>query len=185
MGFDVLAVGLLALIFTIIVIIQVIATSVKPKPQEKSLREMYAKIGEAPTDNSDILLTEYEQTQLMLQHYDNLNWQIGSILIGSNIVALGFLAQTANPQASVLTGAAMAGTFSVFVWILWFFRHRAIYNVKNDRLFWIEEELGMYQHRMVGFAGETEQQWLGPVGGHHAAILLWAGLTLAWVIVLI
>src|SRR2546425_3783432 len=127
------------------------------------------------------LLAEYERTQEMLTHYDNLNWQIGSILLGSNIVALGFLSSQSNAQ--ILFAAAFGGSFSLFAWILWFLRHASIYNVKNDRLFMIEQKLSMAQHRMVGLA--KENQWLSQFAGNKVAIMLCLGLMVAWLAVLI
>jgi hypothetical protein len=171
------------LVFALVTAFEVSDTKRKPKLEGKPLRDQYVALTPPPTQDKEVLLTEYKETQLMLQHYDNLNWQIGSILVGSNIIALGFLSNVTNDR--VLTGAALAGTFSLFAWILWFFRHMAIYNVKNDRLCWIEEDLNMYQHRMVGYAGKKPRRWLGRIPGNYVSIVLWAGLSIAWLTTLV
>lgn len=131
--------------------------------------------------DKDVMLNEYHRTQEMLVHYDNLNWQIGSILVGSNIVALGFLSGSGAERT--LFAAAVGGSFSLFAWILWFIRHASIYNVKNDRLYMIEMKLNMYQHRMVGHA--KEKRFLARVPGNQVATILCFGLLVAWLIVLL
>jgi hypothetical protein len=128
----------------------------------------------------DTLLHEYRMAQDRANHFDNLNWQIGSILIGSNIVALGFLSGVGNIR--LLFAAAVGGSASLFAWIMWFVRHRAMINISMDRLYMIEMKLSMAQHRMVGFA--TEKKWLPRVDGNKVALVLFLGLLVAWLIVL-
>jgi len=128
----------------------------------------------------DVLLVEYHRTQDMLRHYDNLNWEIGSILVGSNLVALGFISNTSNPN--LLFAAAFGGSISLFAFSLWFFRHVSIYNVKNDRLYIIEYELGMAQHRMIDYA--NRKGWLTRTSGKDIVLLLYFGFLFAWLIVI-
>lgn len=153
------------------------ATYSKLLEKSKNLR------GETYTTNDDIklLMFEYEEAQKMLAHYDNLNWEIGSILIGSNIVALGFIA-SATPSGNLIIGTALGGISSLTTWIMWYFRHAYIYNVKNDRLYIIESKLKIWQHRMVNLA--EENGWLTHVDGWIISFILWFLLSLAWVIVL-
>lgn len=145
-----------------------------------SLIDAYKPVVYTEVDR-DILLFEYNKTQEMLRHYDNLNWNIGSILVGSNIIALGMLSSQIN--TGILFGAALAGSFSLFAWILWFLRHASIYNVKNDRLYMIESMLGMSQHRMIGFA--SRKKWLTRTSGNIVALSLYIFLVIAWLVVLI
>lgn len=147
---------------------------------ETSIRKAYSSLILKEPDN-DVLLFEYQRTQEMLQHYDNLNWQIGSILVGSNIVALGFTSSSATIH--LILAAAIGGSSSLFAWILWFMRHVSIYNVKNDRLYMIERELNMVQHRMIGFA--SDRHWLSTIAGYKVAWILCVGLMVAWLVVLI
>jgi len=130
--------------------------------------------------DTDTLRFEYERAQEMANHFDNLNWQIGSILIGSNIIALGFLTRIDSVQ--LLFGAAIGGSLSLFTWILWFVRHRAMINIRLDRLYMIELRLGMAQHRMIGYA--LSKKWLPRVDGNRVALALFLGLLAAWLLVL-
>ncbi len=131
------------------------------------------------SDDTKILLEQYKATQQMLMHYDNLNWNIGSILVGSNLVAIGFVVQQ-NSNPFLLIGAALAGMCSLWSWELWYFRHVAIYNVKNDVLYIIEAKLNMFQNRLVGLAEEAG--WLGNIDGWKISYLLYVSLSLAWLI---
>ncbi len=117
----------------------------------------------------------------MLRHYDNLNWTIVSILIGSNIVALGMVSNLSSYQA--IFAASFGGSLSLSAWMLWFLRHASIYNVKNDRLYMIEHHIGMAQHRMVGYA--RRKVWLTKISGLKTAFILYFSLTLAWLLTLI
>jgi len=144
------------------------------------LKKLYNNLPEKEAEK-DVLLVEYNRTQDMLRHYDNLNWQVASILVGSNIVALAFISSSSSPN--VLFAAAFGGSFSLLAFNLWFFRHVSIYNVKNDRLYIIEYQLGMAQHRMVGYA--SSHNLLVKVPGRCVALLLYFGLLIAWLIVLI
>jgi len=128
-----------------------------------------------------VLIEEYKMTQEMLEHYDKLNWQIGSILIGSNLIALGSISKFHNNQ--LVLAIALAGSFSIFSWMLWYFRHAAIYNIKNDRLYMIENLLNMYQHRMVGYA--SQQKWLTPFPGRVIALIFGISLIISWALVVI
>jgi len=128
-----------------------------------------------------VLLFEYHRTQEMLIHYDKLNWSIGSILVGSNIMALGFISGTSNPNPSILFVAALGGSFLSFAWIMWFYRHASIYDVKNDRLYMIEHQLGMFQHRMVGYG--ARHGLITEVPGREVAFRLFVGLLAIWFLV--
>ncbi|MGC9146063.1 MAG: hypothetical protein ACP5GS_08170 [Nitrososphaeria archaeon] len=131
------------------------------------------------SDDTKTLLEQYKATQQMLMHYDNLNWNIGSILVGSNLVAIGFVVQQ-NQNPFLLVGAALAGMSSLWSWELWYFRHVAIYNVKNDVLYIIEAKLNMFQNRLVGLAEEAG--WLGNIDGWKISYLLYLSLSLSWLI---
>jgi hypothetical protein len=144
------------------------------------LKKLYNNLPEKEAEK-DVLLAEYHRTQDMLRHYDNLNWHIASILVGSNIVALGLISSSSSPN--VLFAAAFGGSSSLLAFNLWFFRHVSIYNVKNDRLYIIEYQLKMAQHRMVGYA--SSRNLLVRVPGRCVALLLYFGLLIAWLIVLI
>jgi len=149
----------------------------------KSLYEDFSALQQSLEKEVDknVLLFEYRRTQEMFMHYDRLNWSIGSILIGSNIAALGFVSSASNPNPNILFAAALGGSISLFAWILWFYRHASIYDVKQDRLYMIENQLGMFQHRMVGYG--AKQGLLARVSGRTVAFLLFAGLLFAWLLI--
>jgi hypothetical protein len=101
---------------------------------------------------------EYEMAQRMLMHYDSLNWQIGSILIAAVIIMTGFVLKgdlIAKPIDFILLRFAIAFALPIFslfiliVWILWFRRHRDLYNLRNEVLYRIEVQLGMYHFLRV------------------------------------
>jgi hypothetical protein len=136
------------------------------------------------TKNKKLLEFEYAETQKMLQHYDNLNWQVGSILVGSSILAMGFITQSS--LTTLVAGASIGGMVALFIWALWVYRHTALYNVKYDRLYMIEQMLGFAQHRMVGYAGLKGVNWLGD---HQLTItdlvlVLWGALSIVWLLIL-
>jgi hypothetical protein len=105
----------------------------------------------------EVKLAEYGHAQDMLKHYDSLNWQIGSILIGANAVLLGLVANVL-PAAIPKTGwwaLLIAGGVAAFSrvllrsWRIWFKRHRDLYNFRNETMHRIETQLGMYHFLRV------------------------------------
>src|SRR5206468_543937 len=108
-------------------------------------------------DEVQVKLAEYAAAQEMLRHYDTLNWQIGSILIGANALLFGFVAGILGRVGwfGLLVAAAVAG-FSAFLlhtWWLWFERHMTLYNFRHETMQRIELQLGMYHHLRVVEAG--------------------------------
>jgi len=113
-------------------------------------------------EESANLRFEYAQAQSMLEHYDRLNWQIGSVLIGSIFLMSGFV--LSSSAVGILTGpnfvAAMIMSFGIpyisFVilglWILWFKRHKKLYDLRNETMHRIEEKLGMFHFLRCVFA---------------------------------
>jgi hypothetical protein len=103
-----------------------------------------------------IKLAEYERAQDMLKHYDALNWQIGSILIGANAVLTGLVVNVL-PKIGWL-GFSVAAAVALFsfglldTWSNWFSRHRDLYNFRNETLQRIEVQLGMYHFLPVARA---------------------------------
>ncbi len=103
----------------------------------------------------NVKTVEYQAAQEMLRHYDSLNWQIGAILIAAVIVLTGFtlnkdiidLASSSNStRITILIGFPLLSFFVLGVWLLWFRRHRNMYNYRNEVLHRIELQLGMYHH---------------------------------------
>jgi len=101
---------------------------------------------------------EYEMAQQMLRHYDALNWQIGGILIAAVSIMTGFVlngeflsnAKESQALCYVITiGFPVFSLFVLIVWILWFRRHRDLYNLRNEVLYRLEVQLGMYHFLRV------------------------------------
>ena len=101
---------------------------------------------------------EYNAAQEMLRHYDSLNWQIGSILIAATILLTGLVLRKevidlmqGNDLLSWLVVLGIPG-FSLFIlviWLLWFRRHRELYNFRNETLHRLEVSLGLFHHLRV------------------------------------
>lgn len=160
----------------ITVLIDFIQINKKKKELVAYLKE---EEGKGTTDRK-LLKFEYKRCQEMVIHYDNMNWQIGSILVGSNIVALGLsLRAELNP---FLLGLSIAGMVSMFLWAFWYFRHMALYNLRNDRMYVIEKKLGLRQNLMVHEIREncSRHQWLGIISGHKTTLLLTIFLAGVW-----
>lgn len=118
-----------------------------------------------------VMELEYKSAQEMLRHYDLLNWQIGSILIAATVVMTGlalnkeFLTLLRQPDGGYLPLAFVVPGISLFVldcWYRWFTRHRVLYNLRNETLHRVEQEVGMYHFLRVaehagGLEGKDEQ----------------------------
>lgn len=96
-------------------------------------------------DRKDELLKEYEMTQQMAVHYDQMNWQIGSILIAGIFIGIGIIGT--KIEAYLLL--CIISFLILFVWSKFYFRHKAIQNTKFERLHEIEDQLNFRQHLMV------------------------------------
>jgi hypothetical protein len=101
---------------------------------------------------------EYTAAQEMIRHYDTINWQIVAIFVAATLVLTGFLVQESSVNsirtASSSSYAVVFGIplFSYFIlggWLLWFKRHRDLYNYRNETLHRLEIELGFYHHLRV------------------------------------
>lgn len=110
-----------------------------------------------------VKLAEYEAAQDMLKHYDTLNWQIGSILIGANAVLLGLVVGLLGKVGwlGMLVAAGVAAFSFVLLesWWRWFYRHKVLYDFRNETLQRIEVQLGMYHFlRVVEAQGGDDRQ---------------------------
>jgi len=101
---------------------------------------------------------EYGAAQEMLRHYDSLNWQIGAVLIAATIVLTGLvlrkevidLIQATGLLSWLVVGGIPAfSLFILVVWLLWFRRHRDLYNFRNETLHRLEIDLGLYHYLRV------------------------------------
>lgn len=104
---------------------------------------------------------EYQMAQEMLRHYDALNWQIGSIFIAAVLILTGFavnkdiidLAKKSHGlRWTLIIGIPLISWFVLFTWLLWFRRHRSLYNFRNEVLHRLEMQLGMYHFLRIAEA---------------------------------
>ena len=152
---------------------------IRRKPKENWYKDLRISESMLKKQNWRFL---YEKAQEMLIHYDNLNWQIGSILVGSSLVSMGLSLQKGADSTLTLV-LALAGMISSFAWIFWFTRHMALYNLRNDVLYMIEEKLG-FQHHSLSMENDVKSgRWLGFISGHWIAIVLAIGLSTAWMLI--
>lgn len=118
----------------------------------------------------EIKKLEYSAAQEMIRHYDSLNWQIGSILIAATIVLTGLVLRQeviriiqSNLTLSWLLvfGIPFFSLFILIAWLLWFRRHRDLYNFRNETLHRLEIELGLFHYLRViegDFSEEPESK---------------------------
>jgi hypothetical protein len=111
-----------------------------------------------PNEEESNLRFEYEMAQGMLTHYDNLNWQIGSILIAGVLVFTGLvinkdlfdvMGQHRALGVVLAVGIPLLSYTVLGIWRLWFQRHMHLYNLRNETLQRIELKLGMYHFLRV------------------------------------
>lgn len=158
--------------FLILLIGQLLGTKSKPK-------DWYKEAVKLETDDPKQLRFLYDKAQNMLTHYDNLNWQIGSILVGSNLVAMSFSLQLGRDSILVLA-LAVSGMLSQLLWLLFFLRHMALYNLRSDVLFKIEEVWKINHHRLTTEVRSRYKYALGLVPGHVSALMLGIGFSTVW-----
>jgi hypothetical protein len=125
------------------------------------------------------LRTEYEVAMKFAIHCTELNWQVGSILVGGSLaaVALTLTTKAKIPTALVTSGAVIAIT----AWFLFLRRNRDFAAIATDRMILIEQELGLTNgNRSWGLQTRlrntvpvpaTNQQIARPSGYHTAAFL--------------
>ena len=101
---------------------------------------------------------EYQMAQEMLRHYDSLNWQIGSILIAGTLVLTGLIFNKDTvrllyerfwPTIATLLTANLVSYLVLLTWLLWFRRHRAYYNFRNEVFHRVELRRSMYHHLAI------------------------------------
>lgn len=109
------------------------------------------------------LLKEYELTQQMAIHYDQMNWQIGSILIAC--ILIGVVAIHKDIHSYFLLSTL--SLFVLWIWSKFYFRHKGIQNLKFERLQQIEKELNFKQHLIVK---QSDQE--GSLQGLHGKNLV-------------
>lgn len=118
-------------------------------------------------DDQEWKRLEYAMAQDMIKHYDTLNWQIGSILIGAVIVLTGLvfsndtiqLLKTSPCVGGVLIGGLpLISGLVLYAWYQWFSRHRELYNFRNEVLHRLEQQNGLYHYLRVAEAALMNEE---------------------------
>lgn len=102
---------------------------------------------------SDSRMREYERTQDMIKHYDNLNLHFGIVVQTSVFILVGFafgLLGKDNENFKSLFPFVVILVALLHVWYFtWFSRHRTIIRIKIQRILELERELGWKQFVLV------------------------------------
>lgn len=97
------------------------------------------------------LRLEYEKTQEMAIHYDTMNWGIGAILIAGVFGMVGL----SGDNVEAYPFLALLSAIVLFIWRVYYMRHKAVQKIKFKRLQEIEKELKMQQHLLVDCADKA------------------------------
>jgi len=102
---------------------------------------------------TELLVKEYQATQEMIRHYDDLTMRFGSttqagvlIFIG---LSFGLLTKDKSVFLYVFPVVILFVAMSNLLIHMWFKRHRSITQIKIRRILQIEKELGLRQFTMV------------------------------------
>jgi len=110
----------------------------------------------------DSRMREYENTQDMIKHYDNLNLHFGIAVQTSVFILVGFafgLLGKNNQNFTSLFPFVVILVALLHGWYFtWFSRHRAIARIKIQRIIKLEMELGWRQFTMVDNALKSTQE---------------------------
>jgi len=105
-------------------------------------------------NNSAALLKEYEAANKFTIHLDDLNWQVGSILVGGSIgaVALSFNFASLKLAPALISSAGIIATISWF----WLYRRNRAYSlVAIARMRVIEQQLDLEFHEDLAKAADN------------------------------
>jgi hypothetical protein len=101
-----------------------------------------------PENQFKALLEEYKAANTYTNHVDELNWQVGSILIGGSIAAVALSFNLANSQFKLAPAfVSLAGLVAVMCWFFYVRRGRAMTRITIARMRMIEYRLGLEFHR--------------------------------------
>ena len=93
-------------------------------------------------------IAEYQAAQDCYLHYDSFRWQAGSLLIAGVFVFWGLLISSTPPASSRIVGfSGVLVALLMSIWILFAHHYRQIYLCKLHRIYELEEDLLMEQHR--------------------------------------
>jgi hypothetical protein len=115
----------------------------------------------------DELVKEYQATQDMIKHYDDLTMRFGTMTQSAILIfiglAFGLLSQQKNMFNYLFPFVIVFVVMSNLLGHLWFKRHRSISQIKLRRILEIEKQLGWMQFTLVDEAIKSEKIESKPV----------------------
>ena len=100
----------------------------------------------ADEQKTELLIKEYQATQDMIRHYDDLTMRFDAMTQGGVLILLGLgFGLLSKDRLTFLVLFPFVIVFTSMVSLvvhLWFKRHRSISQIKLKRIFEIEKELG-------------------------------------------
>lgn len=110
---------------------------------------------------------EYSAAHDAYIHYDNFTWQVGAVLIAGIFVYWGFIISNPPGLPSVLLGNLTICLF-MSCWLLYAGHNRQIYVYKLHRIYELEAQLGLSQHRRFRKWPDQEKVYvLNQPTGHY------------------
>ena len=136
------------------------------------------------------LFKEYQATQDMVKHYEDLNMRFGSMTQSGILIfiglAFGLLSRESKMFTYLFPFVILFVVLSNYIAHLWFKRHRSIAQIKYKRILEIERQLGWKQFTLVDEAIKSKSIESTPVRkmiiGHYVALPLL--LVIAYFIIL-
>jgi len=117
--------------------------------------------------SQDLLIKEYEATQDMIKHYDDLIMRFGTMTQAGVLIfiglAFGLLSKEKIMFLYLFPFVILFVIASSILVHLWFKRHRSISQIKIHRILEIEKELGWRQFSMVDEAIKAKRIESTPV----------------------
>jgi hypothetical protein len=92
-------------------------------------------------------IAEYQAAQGCVLHYDKFTWQVGAVLIAGTFVFWGFLISSNFMKEAGIGTACLLVNLVMTMWILYAQYNRQIFIYKLERIYELEENLHMEQHR--------------------------------------
>jgi len=115
----------------------------------------------------DELVKEYQATQDMIKHYDDLTMRFGTMTQSAILIfiglAFGLLSKQKNMFNYLFPFVIFFVMMSNFLGYLWFKRHRSISQIKLRRILEIEKQLGWEQFTLVDEAIKSKKVESTPV----------------------
>jgi hypothetical protein len=111
--------------------------------------------------NHESLINEYGKTQEMIIHYDDITLRFGSIIQSGVLILIGLSFGILSKERSMFLHlfpfVIIFVSLTNYLVYLWFKRHRAISQIKIQRILEIEKQLGWKQFLLVdkAFSNKT------------------------------